>query len=64
MGNPSLSPPRCRANSWQSDATRVLQIAASMLLLLAWFIVVGTLAAAEICGDLIRKLVEVAGRRR
>jgi hypothetical protein len=35
-----------------------------MLLLLAWFIVVGTLAAAEICGDLIRKLVEVAGRRR
>ncbi len=64
MGDPSLSPPRCRANTWQSDAARLLQIAARMLLLLAWFIVVGTLAAAEVCGDLIRKLVKVASRRR
>lgn len=51
MDNTQTAFPASRANAWLADAIRPIRIVATTLLLMGWFIVVGTLAAVEVIRD-------------
>lgn len=53
MVNTQTTIPASESNVWFANAARAIRIATTLLLLMGWFVVVGTLAAAEVIRNVV-----------